>query len=102
LTYVSSMVELAMTKRYAVYQAKQKPPSWDGDPRGEMSRGNCSIMDKHELEPNPEHPGYKRYKFIESGLTHLDAYPKMLKLNEEYERGQQTTNSSTIQEHDCY
>lgn len=90
------MVELAMTtqKRYAIYQAKQAPPSFDGDPRGEMSRGNCSIMDKHQLEPNPEHPGYKRYKTIESGLTYLDAYPKMLKLNEEYEREMQTVRQT--------
>ena len=96
------MVELAMTKRYAIYQAKQAPPSFEGDRRGEMTRDNCSIMDKHQFEPNPEHPGYKRYKIIESGLTYFDAYPKMLKLNEEYERGQQTTNGSTVQKHDCY
>lgn len=78
------MVELAMTKRYAIYQAKQAPPSFDGDPRGEMSRDNCSIMDKHQTEPDPKHPGYKRYKIVESGLTYFDAYPKVKKLNEEH------------------
>lgn len=96
------MVELAMTKRYVVYQAKKAKPSWDGDPRGEISRDNCSIMDKHQLEPNPEHPGYKRYKIIESGLNYLDAYPKVLKLNEEHNCGHQTADSSTIQKHDCH
>jgi hypothetical protein len=83
-------------KRFAIYQAKQAPPSFDGDPRGEMSRDNCSIMDKHQTEPNPQYPGRIRYKFIESGLTYLDAYPEMKKLNEEYERGQQETRDLPI------
>lgn len=78
-------------KRFAIYQAKQAPPSFNGDPRGEMCRDNCSIMDRHQFEPNPEHPGYKRYKVIESGLTYFDAYPKMQKLNEEHDRALQTS-----------
>lgn len=96
------MVELAMTKRFAIFRPEQAPTRWDGNRVYPMSRNDCSIMDKHQLEPNPEHPGYKRYKIIESGLNYLDAYPKMLKLNEEHERGQQTTNSSTVQKHDCH
>lgn len=95
------MVELAMTKRFAIYQAKQAPPSFDGDPRGEMTRDNCSIMDKHQTEPDPKHPGYKRYKIVESGLNYLDASPKIRKLNEEY-HGQQATDGSTVQKHDCH
>ena len=79
-------------KRFFIYRPKQAPPSFDGDPRGEMSRDNCSIMDREQQEPNPEHPGYKRCKAIESGLLYLDAYPKCKKLNEENDHGLQTSS----------
>lgn len=88
-------------KRFAIFRPKQAPTNWGGNRVYPMSRKDCSIMDKHQTEPNPEHPGHTRYKIIESGLTYLDAYPKMLKLNEEHNRGQQTTDGSTVQKHDC-
>jgi len=72
-------------KRYVVYRPKQKPPSWEGDRRGELSRDNYSIMDREQTEPNPKHPGYKRYKIIESGLYYIDAYKKCVILNQKGE-----------------
>lgn len=69
------------TKRYVVYRQKQKSPSFDGDPRGELSRYNCSIMDKKQTEQNPEHPERKRFKILESGLNYIDAYKKCVAMN---------------------
>lgn len=69
--------------RFEIYRPKQAPTRWDGNQVYPMSRNDCSIMDKEQQEPNPEHPGYKRYKIIESGLNYLDAYPKVKKLNED-------------------
>lgn len=82
-------------KRFAIFRPKQAPTRWDSNRVYPMSRKDCSIMDKHQTEPNPEHPGRTRYKIIESGLTYLDAYPKVQKLNEEHHGLQTTTGLPT-------
>ncbi len=57
------------------------PPRWPHRPLGEFNRSVCNIHDGQTMEPNPEHPGYKRCALVKSGLPYLDAVEAVRILN---------------------